>query len=49
MPVDRASHQIHLGIYLGKKLNFKMHIEATLYKVNKGISIIIKKFTLPRK
>ena len=26
-----------------------MHIEATLYKVNKGISIIIKKLTLPRK
>ena len=40
MPVDRASPQKHLGIYLDKKLNFKMHIEAVLYKVNNGISII---------
>ena len=40
----------HLGIYLDKKLNFKMHIETVLFKVNKGISIIKKlRHSLPRK
>ena len=50
MSVGRASHQKHLGIYLDKKLNFKLHIETVLCKVNKGISIIKKLgHTLPRK
>ena len=40
MPVETASHQKHLGIHLDEKLNFKMHIETILCKVNKGISII---------
>ena len=48
--VERASHQKHLGIYFDEKLNFKMHIETVLCKVNKGISIIKKqRHTLPRK
>ena len=47
MPVERASHHKNLGIYLDKKLNFKMHISC---KVNKEISIIKKlSHALPRK
>ena len=50
MPVERASHHKKLGIYLDKKLNFKMHIETVSCKVNKGISIIKKlSHALPRK
>ena len=50
MSVERASHHKHLGIYLDEKLNFKMHMETVLCKVNKGISIIKKlRRTLPRK
>ena len=50
MSVERASPQKHLGIYLDKKLNSKMHIETALYKVNKGISVIKKvRHTLQRK
>ena len=30
IPVKRASHQKHRGIYLDEKLNFKMHIETAL-------------------
>ena len=42
IPVERASHQEHLGIYLDEKLNLKIRIETALCKVNKGISIIKK-------
>ena len=50
MSIEKASHQKYLGIYLDEKLNFKMHIETVLCKVNKGISIIKKlRHTLPRK
>ena len=50
MSVERASHQEHLGIYLDEKLNYKLHIETVLRKVNKGICIIRKlRHTLPRK
>ena len=46
IPVKRASHQKHLD----EKLNFKMHNETVLCKVNKRISIIKKLgHTLPRK
>ena len=34
IPVERASHQKYLEIYLDKKLNFKMHIKTILYKIN---------------
>ena len=40
MSVERASYHKHLGIYLDEKLNFKMHIETVLCKVNKTIPII---------
>ena len=50
MSVEKVPHQKHLGIYLQEKLNFKMHIETVLCKVNKGISIIKElRHTLPRK
>ena len=49
IPVERVSHQKHLGINLAEKLNFKMHIETVLLKFNKGIYIIKKlRHTLPR-
>ena len=35
MSVERALHQKHLGI-----LNFKMHIDTVLCKVNEEISMI---------
>ena len=48
--VERASHHKHLGVLLDEKLNFKQHIDTTILKINKGISVI-KKFrhSLPRK
>ena len=50
MSVERASPQKYLGIYLDENLNFKMHIETVLSKVNKEISIIkVLRHTLPRK
>ena len=50
MPLERTWHQKHLGIHLEENLNFKMHIETVLCKVNKGISIMKKlRLTLPRK
>ena len=50
MSVERASQQKNLRIYLDKRLNFKMHIETVLCKVNKGSSIIKNlRYTLPRK
>ena len=32
MPVERASYQKNLGIYLDKTLNFIIHIETVLCK-----------------
>ena len=50
IPVERPSHQKHLGIYLDEKVNFETHIKTVLCKVNKRISIIKKlRRTLPRK
>ena len=50
MSVERASHQKLLGIYLDEKLNFKVHIETALCKVNNEIFLIKKlRHTLPRK
>ena len=48
--VERTSHHKHLGIYLDKKLNFKVHIEIALCKVNKTIPVTKRlRHTLPRK
>ena len=50
IPIERASHQKHHGIYLDEKSNFKRHIETVLCQVNKGISTIKKlRHTLTRK
>ena len=48
--VKRASNHKHLRILLDVKLNFKQHIDTTIFKINKGI-FVIKKFrhSLPRK
>ena len=35
---ERVSHQKHLG----KKLNFKEHIDSTILNVNRGIAVIKK-------
>ena len=45
--VERVSYQKHLGILLDDKVNFKRHIDSTISRVNKGISIR-KNFYLPR-
>ena len=48
--VEKASHHKHLGILLDEKLNFKQHIDSTILKINKGISVIEKhRHSLPRK
>ena len=48
--VERASHQKYQGILLNGKLYFKHHIDGTILKVNKGISVIKKlRYSLPRK
>ena len=38
--VKRASHHKNLGILLNEKINFKQHIETTILKINKSISVI---------
>ena len=48
--VERASHHKHLGVLLDQKLNFKQHIDTTILKINKGISVIKKlRHSLPQK
>ena len=48
--VERASHHKHLGVLLDEKLNFKQHIDTTILKINKGISVIKKlRHSLPQK
>ena len=48
--VKRASHHKHQGVLLKEKLNFKQHIDTTILKINKGISVIRKlRHSLPRK
>ena len=41
--VETASHYKHLVVLLDGELNFKQHIDTTILKINKGISVI-KKF-----
>ena len=40
--VERASYVKHLGILLNEKLNFKLHINSVILKINKDISVIKK-------
>ena len=48
--VERASHHKLQGILLDEKLNFKQHIDTTILKINKGISVIKKlRYCLLRK
>ena len=48
--VERTTYQKHLGVILDEKLNFKEHVDSTISKVNKGISLIKKlSHSLPRK
>ena len=44
MSEERASRQKHLGIYLDKKLNFKMHTETVLCKVKACVSYFLSSF-----
>ena len=48
--VERTTYQKHLCVILDEKLNFKEHVDSTMSKVNKGISLIKKlSHSLPRK
>ena len=48
--VEKASYQKHLCLIIDEKLTFKHHIDNTLCKVNKDITVIKKlRHTLPRK
>ena len=48
--VERTTYQKHLGVILDEKLNFTEHVDSTISKVNKGISLIKKlSHSLPRK
>ena len=48
--VERASHHKHLGVLLDQKLNFKQHIDTTILKINKCVSVIKKlRHSLPQK
>ena len=40
--VERVPYQKHLSIIIDNKLDFKQHIDNTISKVNKSISIISK-------
>ena len=40
--VERTTYQKHLGVILDEKLNFKEHVDSTISKVNKGVSLIKK-------
>ena len=45
-----ASHHKYLGVFLYEKLIFKHHIDTTILKINKGISVIKKlRHSLQRK
>ena len=40
--VEKGSYQKHIGKFLDEKLTFKHHIDNTLFKDNKGITVIKK-------
>ena len=48
--VERVTHHKHQGVLLDEKLNFKQHINTTILKIHKGISVIKKlRHSLPQK
>ena len=48
--VESASHHKNIGFLLDEKLNFKQHINTTILKINKGISVTKKhRHSLPQK
>ena len=47
--MTRSSSQKHFGIHLDEKLNFIHHYKEKISKGNKGIGVIKKLNTLPRK
>ena len=48
--VERAPHHKHQGILLDGKLNLKQHIDTTILKINKDVSVIKKlRHNLPLK
>ena len=48
--VEKVPYKKHLAIILDNKLDFKQHIDNTISKVNKGISMIGKlRHSLPLK
>ena len=50
VPLQKVSHQKHLGIFLDENLDFKYHLQQKTVKVNKGIAMIRKlRKWLPRK
>ena len=42
LPVQNASSQKHLGLFLDEKLNFESHLKEKCAKFNKGIGVIKK-------
>ena len=40
--VEKVPYQIHLGILLDEKLNFKQYVDSAILKMNKDISVIKK-------
>ena len=40
--VEKVSYHKHLGIILDEKLIFKQHVDCSISKINKGISVIKK-------
>ena len=48
IPVERLSYQKHLGLILDEKLNLKQHIDNTISKINRGIAVIKKLYSLKR-
>ena len=40
--VERTSSQKHLALILDEKLNFKLHIESAIVKINKSVAVVKK-------
>ena len=50
IPVNQASYQKHLGMFLDNKLNFGEHLKYITNKVNKSIGLLRKlQMILPRR
>ena len=42
IPVSKVDSQKHLGLHLGSKLSFEIHIKTVLTKVNRTIGLLRK-------